>query len=152
MALASGIRRAAAAAAVAAAMAVAASAAGVTPAGAAQAGLTVAVDTVAVGSPRTGVVAEGTYSCGPFASGAPDRGVVDMTVQQVRAGATATAYGYLEPTVCDGTPQAFTISLTGTSDRRFRAGTAVWSVSGYVEGDTGLQHTYVPPTAITVTR
>jgi hypothetical protein len=37
-------------------------------------------------------------------------------------------------------------------DERFRAGAATWSASGYVEGDGGLQHTSVPPTALSITR
>jgi hypothetical protein len=35
---------------------------------------------------------------------------------------------------------------------RFRAGAATWAGSGYVEGDTGLQHVQVGPTPITLTR
>jgi hypothetical protein len=90
--------------------------------------------------------------CGPFASGLPDRGVIDLSVEQVRRGHTVTAYGYLEPSVCDGTPQSFDVTLTGTSGQRFRAGAATWAGSGYVEGDTGLQHVQVAPTPITLTR
>ena len=33
-----------------------------------------------------------------------------------------------------------------------RQGAAAWSASGYVEGDTGVQHVQVPPTLITLTR
>jgi hypothetical protein len=78
--------------------------------------------------------------------------VVDLTLTQDRNGRTATAYGYLEPAVCDGTAQPFTTTLTGVSHRPFRPGPATWSASGYVKGDGGLQHTAVPPTPITLRR
>ena len=94
----------------------------------------------------------GSYACGPFASGRPDRGVIDLSVEQVHGRRTVTAFGFLEPTVCDGTSQPFAVTLTGTGGQRFRVGPATWIGSGYVEGDTGLQHVQVPPTAIIVTQ
>jgi hypothetical protein len=98
------------------------------------------------------VVLRGTYSCGPFASGRPDRGVIDLSVEQHRPGGTVAAFGFLEPAVCDGTSQPFEVTLTGTGGERFRPGTPSWSGSGYVEGDTGLQHVQVPPTRIVLVR
>jgi len=96
-------------------------------------------------------VLAGTYSCGPFASGRPDRGVIDLTVQQARMGDTVTAFGFLEPAVCDGTAQRFEVTLTGTGGR-FQRGAATWSASGYVEGDTGAQNVHVLPTPIVLTK
>jgi hypothetical protein len=119
---------------------------------AADAGLTVTADTATLGPHRTSVVLAGTYSCGPFASGRPDRGVIDLSVQQLRMGDTVAAYGYLEPAVCDGTSQPFEVALTGNGGKRYRQGAATWSASGYVEGDTGLQHVQVPATPITLMR
>jgi hypothetical protein len=118
----------------------------------AQDGLTVTATSAQVGPHRTSVVLRGSYSCGPFASGVPDRGVIDLSIEQVRGGQTVTAYGFLEPSVCDGSPQPFEVLLTGTGGKRFRAGVATWAGSGYVEGDTGLQHIQVAPTPITLTR
>ena len=115
-------------------------------------GLTLSASGAELGPGRTSVVVSGEYSCGPFASGLPDRGVIDFTVVQVRGRRTVTAYGYLEPTVCIGTDQPFAATLTVTGTTPFRKGAATWSASGYVEGDTGLQHVTVPPTAITLTR
>ena len=100
----------------------------------------------------TSVVLEGTYSCGPFASGRPDRGVIDLTVRQTAKGDTVTAFGFLEPSVCDGSAQPFAVTLTGTGGRRFQRGAATWSASGYVEGDTGTQNVHVPPTPIVLTK
>jgi hypothetical protein len=119
---------------------------------AADAGLTLTAETATLGPDRTSVVLHGTYTCGPFASGHPDRGVIDLSVQQDRAGSPVAAVGFLEPAVCDGTPQPFQVTLTGTGGKRFRQGAATWSASGYVEGDTGLQHVQVPPTPIVLTR
>jgi hypothetical protein len=119
---------------------------------AADAGLTVTAGTATLGPHRTSVVLAGTYSCGPFASGRPDRGVIDLTVQQLRMGDTVTAHGFLEPAVCDGTSQPFEVALTGTGGKRFQRGAATWGASGYVEGDTGMQNVHVPPTPITLTR
>jgi hypothetical protein len=119
---------------------------------AADAGLTVTADTATLGPHRTSVVLAGTYSCGPFASGRPDRGVIDLSVEQRQSSGTVTAFGFLEPAVCDGTSQPFEVTLTGNGGKRFREGTASWSASGYVEGDTGLQHIQVPPTPIVLMR
>jgi hypothetical protein len=107
---------------------------------AADVGLTLTADTATLGRHQTSVVLRGTYSCGPFASGRPDRGVIDLSVEQVRMGDTVAAFGFLEPAVCDGTSQPFEVTLTGTGGARFQRGPATWSASGYVEGDTGLQH------------
>jgi hypothetical protein len=115
-------------------------------------GLTVAATSAELGPHRTSVVLRGSYSCGPFVSGVPERGVIDLSVEQVRQGRTVTAIGFLEPSVCDGTSQPFDVTLTGTGGQRFRAGAATWAGSGYVEGDTGLQHVQVAPTPITLTR
>lgn len=119
---------------------------------AADAGLMLTADTATLGPHRTSVVLGGTYTCGPFASGHPDRGVIDLSVQQDRAGSTVAAFGFLEPAVCNGASQRFAVTLTGTGGKRFRQGPATWSASGYVEGDTGLQHVQVPPTPIVLTR
>jgi hypothetical protein len=119
---------------------------------AADAGLTLTADTATLGPDRTGVVLRGTYSCGPFASGRPDRGVIDLSVEQHRPGGTVAAFGFLEPSICDGTSQPFEVTLTGTGGERFRQGAATWIASGYVEGDTGLQHVQVPPTPIVLRR
>jgi hypothetical protein len=119
---------------------------------AADAGLTLTADTATLGAHRTSVVLGGTYSCGPFASGRPDRGVIDLTVQQTAKGDTVTAFGFLEPSVCDGSAQPFEVTLTDTGGRRFQRGAATWSASGYVEGDTGTQNVHVPPTPIVLTK
>ena len=119
---------------------------------AADAGLTLTADAATLGRTRTSVVLAGTYSCGRFASGRPDRGVIDLTVQQTRMGDTVSAIGYLEPAVCDGSAQAFAVTLTGTGGGRFQRGAATWIASGYVEGDTGLQTVQVPPTGIVLTK
>ena len=121
-------------------------------AAAAAGGLTVTAGSAELGPQRTSVVLQGRYSCGPFASGRPDRGVIDLSIQQARRGHTATAFGFLEPSVCDGTSQRFNVTLTGSGDQRFQAGAATWAASGYVEGDTGLQHVQVAPTPIRITR
>ena len=115
-------------------------------------GLTLTARSAELGQDRTSVVLRGSYSCGPFASGRPDRGVIDLSIEQVRRGQTVSAFGFLEPSVCDGTSQRYVVTLTGTGGQRFRAGAATWAASGYVEGDTGLQHVQVPPTAITLTK
>jgi hypothetical protein len=119
---------------------------------AADAGLSLKAESVTLGPHRTSVVLGGTYTCGPFASGRPDRGVIDLSVQQDRESGTVAAFGFLEPAVCDGTTQPFEVTLTGTGGKRFRQDAATWSASGYVEGDTGLQHVQVPPTPIVLTR
>jgi hypothetical protein len=119
---------------------------------AADGGLTLSASGARLGPGRTTVVLEGTYSCGPFASGLPDRGVLDLTVQQVRRGRTVTALGYLEPTVCDGTAQDYAATLTTIDGARFTTGPATWTGSGYVEGDSTMQHVHVGPEPITLTR
>ena len=119
---------------------------------AAQDGLSVTATSAELAPHRTSVVLRGSYSCGPFASGVPDRGVIDLSIEQVRRGHTVAAYGFLEPSICDGSSQPFGVVLTGTGGQRFRAGAATWAGSGYVEGDTGLQHVQVAPTPITLTR
>ena len=113
-------------------------------------GLTVTARSAELDRSRTSVVLRGNYSCGPFASGRPDRGVVDLSLAQVRRAQTVTAIGYLEPSICDGTSQRFRVTLTGTGGQRFGTGAATWAASGYVEGDTRLQHVHVPPTPITL--
>ncbi len=92
----------------------------------------------------------GGYTCGPFAEGVPDRGVIDFTIRQTVAGGTVTGFGFLAPTVCDGQAQLFTVDLPSTSGLRFRSGAALWSASGYVEGNGGQQTVSVPPTAIRI--
>lgn len=82
------------------------------------------------------------------ADAAPTRGVVDLSVEQARPHGRAVAIGFLEPAVCDGTPQPFEATLTRTAGPRFRPGPATWSASGYVEGDGGLQSVFVPATPI----
>jgi hypothetical protein len=119
---------------------------------AAQDGLTVTATSAELGPHRTSVVLRGSYSCGPFASGVPDRGVIDLSIEQVRRGHMVSAFGFLEPSVCDGSSQLFEVVLSGTGGQRFRAGAATWAGSGYVEGDTGLQHVQVGPTLIMLTR
>jgi hypothetical protein len=131
-------------------VAVAATVAGAGPVAAAD--LTVTATSAELGPHRTSVSLQGSYSCGPFASGLPDRGVIDLSIEQVRRGRTVAAFGFLEPSVCDGTAQPFTVTLTGTGGQRFRVGMATWAGSGYVEGDTGLQHVQIAPTPITLTR
>jgi hypothetical protein len=118
----------------------------------AQEGLSLTANRATLAEGGTAVVLRGTYSCGPFASGQPDRGVIDLSLEQTRRGTTVTAFGFLEPTVCNGTSQPFAVTLTGTGGPRFRTGPATWSGSGYVEGDTGLQHVQVPPTPIRLRR
>lgn len=115
-------------------------------------GLTVAVDTGTPGPGRTTVVVAGHYSCGPFSSGTPDRGTIDLTLHQRHGRRTVTGHGYLDPTTCDGTDQLFTATVTAVGTGRFHRGDATWSASGYVEGDSRLQHTAIPPTALVLTR
>ena len=119
---------------------------------AAQDDLTVTATSAVLGPHRTSVVLRGSYSCGPFASGVPDRGVIDLSIEQVRRGHMVSAFGFLEPSICNGSSQLFEVVLSGTGGQRFRAGAATWAGSGYVEGDTGLQHVQVGPTLIMLTR
>jgi hypothetical protein len=92
----------------------------------------------------------GTYSCGPFTGGVPDRGVVDLTVSQTVAGVVVNGYGYLYPTACDGAARRYAVEVTTFGEQGFRRGAAQWSGSGYVEGDGGMQHGFVPPTPIQI--
>ena len=108
-------------------------------------GLTVTASSAELGKHGTSVVLRGSYTCGPFASGQPDRGVIDLSIEQVRRGHTVAAIGYLEPSVCDGSSRPFNVTLTGTGPQRFRTGAATWAASGYVEGDTGMQTSTSPP-------
>lgn len=124
----------------------------VTPAPAGADGLEVQAFHARLGTPRTTVLVQGRYTCGPFTAGIPDRGVIDFTVTQTRGGTTLTAYGYLEPTVCDGTSQPFGVAVIGVTDRPFRVGPATVSASGYVEGDGELQHSGFGPDPIPITR
>ncbi|MCA2218250.1 hypothetical protein [Jidongwangia harbinensis] len=96
------------------------------------------------------VTLSGTYSCGPFTGGVPDRGVVDLTVSQTVAGVVVNGYGYLYPTACDGAARRYAVEVTTFGEQGFRRGAAQWSGSGYVEGDGGMQHGYVPPTPIQI--
>jgi hypothetical protein len=125
---------------------------GASAAAAAAVGLTVTANSAELGRDGTSVVLRGSYSCGPFASGFPDRGVIDLSIKQDRRGNTVTAFGFLEPTACDGSSQPYRVTLTGTGGERLRTGAATWAASGYVEGDTGLQHVQVDPTGITLTK
>jgi hypothetical protein len=96
-----------------------------------------------------GVVLVGQYTCGPFPSGVPDRGVIDLGVNQIVGGVEVRGIGYLEPRVCDGLPQWYATELTSVAGR-FQRARARWSASGYIEGPGGTQHVFVPPTAIRV--
>jgi hypothetical protein len=121
------------------------------PANAASAaGLSVNARSALLNAGGASVTLAGTYSCGPFTSGVPDRGVIDLTVTQSAGGVTVNGYGYLEPTVCDGAAQRYAVEVTTFGAQGFRRGAAQWSASGYVEGDGGLQHGSVPPTAIRI--
>ena len=95
------------------------------------------------------VVLRGTYSCGPFPGGVPDRGVIDLTVRQAGTSEQVTGFGFVEPTVCDGTSQRFTAEVTAVSGS-FRRGLATWSASGFVEGANGTQNVFVPDTPIRI--
>lgn len=115
------------------------------PAAAASAGLTVTARFVLRNAGGASVTVAGTYSCGPFAGGVPDRGVVDLSVTQ----STVVGYGYLEPTVCDGSAHWYAVEVSSVGEP-YRRGPAQWLASGYVEGDGGMQHGYVPPTPIRI--
>jgi hypothetical protein len=119
-------------------------------ASAAQAGLTVTARFALRNAGGESVTLVGTYSCGPFTSGVPDRGVIDLTVSQSAGSVSVNGYGYLEPTVCDGVVHRYAVEVTTFGEQGFRRGTAQWSASGYVEGDGGLQHGFVPPTPIRI--
>ena len=119
-------------------------------ASAAQAGLTVTARSAQRNAGGVSVTLAGTYSCGPFTGGVPDRGVIDLTVSQSVGGVSIMGYGYLEPTACDGVAHRYAVEVTTVGDQKFRRGQAQWSSSGYVEGDGGLQHGFVPPTPIRI--
>lgn len=116
----------------------------------ASAGLTVGVRWALLGDDPTTVILVGRYTCGPFPGGVPDRGVLDLSVDQVVDGVTVRGIGYLTPTVCDGQPQWYAAELTTYGGATFRRAAATWSASGYVEGGGGMQNTYVPPTAVRI--
>jgi hypothetical protein len=117
---------------------------------AADAGLTVSARWALLSDDPATVVLVGEYACGPFPDGVPDRGVIDLGVDQRVNGATRRGIGYLTPTVCDGTPQWFAAGVSTIDGSAFRRASATWSASGYVEGPGGLQHGSVPPTAIQI--
>jgi hypothetical protein len=119
---------------------------------AADSGLTLTASSAKLGADRTTVVLRGSYTCGPFTSGRPDRCMIDLTIRQVRRSGTVTGYGYVEPSICDGSPQSFAATLTSASGARFTTGPATWVGGGYVEGDGILQFGGVDPTPITITR
>jgi hypothetical protein len=119
------------------------------PASAITSGLNVAAQGAFVQEDRAAVVLIGWYTCGPFANGVPDRGVVDLTIRQTARDVETTAFGFLTPTVCDGRGQRFAIDITAV-DGTFKRGPARWSASGYVEGSTGIQTVFVPPTRINI--
>jgi hypothetical protein len=74
------------------------------------------------------VVLTGQYVCGPFS---PDSdGVVDLTVRQKRGTAATTGYGYLYPTVCDGSAQVWSAPVDSVGGQ-FVQGNALASGSGY---------------------
>lgn len=95
------------------------------------------------------IVLVGKYTCGPYAVGAPERGVIDLGIEQVVNGVGLNGHGYLEPSVCNGQPQWYAAELTAYAGS-FVRGTGSWSASGYLEGPEGLQHVYVPPTTIRI--
>jgi hypothetical protein len=114
------------------------------------AGLTVRARWALLSDDPATVVLVGAYTCGPFPGGVPDRGVIDLAVDQRVAGATRHGIGYLTPTVCDGTPQWFAAGVSTVDGTAFRRANATWGASGYVEGSGGLQHGSVPPTPIRI--
>jgi hypothetical protein len=74
------------------------------------------------------VVLTGQYVCGPFS---PDSdGVVDLTVVQKRGTEATTGYGYLYPTVCDGSAQVWSAPVDSVGGQ-FVRGKAQASGSGY---------------------
>jgi hypothetical protein len=117
---------------------------------AADPGLTVSARWALLSADPATVVLVGEYTCGPFPGGVPDRGVIDLGVDQSVNGATRRGIGYLTPTVCDGTPQWYAAGVSTVDGTAFRRARATWSASGYVEGSGGLQHGSVPPTTIQI--
>ena len=98
----------------------------------------------------TSVVLVGQYTCGPYPSGVPERGVIDLSLNQILGGAEVRGIGFLEPRVCDGQPQWYAAELTVSAGGAFQRGRARWSASGYIEGPSGVEPVSVPPTAIRV--
>jgi len=123
------------------------------PASTASANTTAAAPTLtarwALLSSNTSVVLVGQYTCGPYPSGAPERGVIDLGLNQTVNGAEVRGIGYLEPRVCDGLPQWYAAELTSVSGA-FQRGRARWAASGYIEGPPGVERVSVPPTAIRI--
>jgi hypothetical protein len=124
------------------------------PASTASAGTTAAAPTVtarwALLNTTTAVVLVGQYTCGPYPSGVPERGVIDLGLNQTVNGAEVRGIGYLEPRVCDGQPQWFATELTSATGAAFQRARARWSASGYIEGPNGIERVSVPPTTIRV--
>jgi hypothetical protein len=116
----------------------------------ADAGLTVTARWALLSDAPATAVLVGQYTCGPFPGGVPDRGVIDLSLNQQVNGATRRGIGYLTPTVCDGSPQWYAAGVSTVDGTAFRRASATWSASGYVEGGGGLQHGSVPPTAIQI--
>jgi hypothetical protein len=114
------------------------------------AGLSVTARRTVLNGAGASVTLTGSYTCGPFTGGAPDRGVIDFTIKQSHNDEVVTGFGFLEPTMCDGRVYPFSVDMPSASELRFHRGQAVWSASGYVEGDGGLQTVSVPPTAIRI--
>jgi hypothetical protein len=92
--------------------------------------LTFTVDDQALVSSRTTAVVTGTYTCGPLDFSQGGGGVVDLTVQQ----GSVSGSGSVDTAVCDGTPQAWSATVTAHAGR-FRRGAALGLASGYVCGD-----------------
>ncbi|HYN96247.1 MAG TPA: hypothetical protein VES42_20575 [Pilimelia sp.] len=116
---------------------------------AAAAGLTITGRYAFLGDTAASVVLVGQYSCGPFPGGVPERGVLDLSVEQVINGVRVNGIGYLEPTVCTGAPQWYATELSAYTGS-FVPGAARWSASGYVEGGGGMQHVHVPPAPVRI--
>lgn len=120
---------------------------------AAEDGLQLTATSARIAAGGTVVTLAGTYRCGPFPSGQPDRGVIDLTVSQARPQGQANAFGFLEPSTCDGTAQPFRVPLQDSGNGiRFRPGQATWAASGFVEGPGGVQSVFVPPSPIRLRR
>ena len=115
-----------------------------------ESGLTFETKHANLAAEPTVVVLRGTYSCGPFPGGVPGRGVIDLTVRQESPSEQVTGFGFVEPTVCDGTSQRFTAEVTAVLGS-FQRGLATWSASGFVESANGTQNVFVPDTPIRIT-
>jgi hypothetical protein len=114
------------------------------------AGLSITASRAILTGGGSSVTLVGGYTCGPFANGVPDRGTVDFTITQSLPGGTVTGFGFLTPEVCDGQAQLYTVNLPSISGQQFRSGPALWSASGYVEGNGTQQTVSVPPTSIRI--